>query len=394
MALQLQKSCLTKYNYSCASKSLFSMIWKELFCFLEANKLDYSLELSLNWAFYIRRYNKHWKSFRRAIMLFEQFKNSGDITPATVYLYKESRADKLLEWCQTVYKDFVENCKRRGLATATITINKAACLRFLEYLADMNITKWGSISPQVVKGFQLLDPHLSPTSRSIRATGCRNFLKYLGDRNLVASSLYSALSNKHAPKVNIVKILSEDDLTTIYNFRDNAHTKIQLRDIAIVMLGIRMGLRASDIINLKLSDISWNNTTIRFQQSKTGVFLKLPMPTEVGNSLYRYIQNGRPVTTYEYIFVRHMVPFCKLGGGAGCYSLKRVLKKDTNGFRITRKTFASRMLVNNTKPETIAEALGHSDNSTVMTYLATDGKSMRQCAISLEGIEVKGGMLS
>jgi len=68
--------------------------------------------------------------------------------------------------------------------------------------------------------------------------------------------------------------------------------------------------------------------------------------------------------------------------------------KDPHGFHVTRKTFASRMLVNNITPTMIAEILGHSDTSTVMTYLSTDGGAMRQCAISLVGIEVKGGLLS
>jgi len=36
----------------------------------------------------------------------------------------------------------------------------------------------------------------------------------------------------------------------------------------------------------------------------------------------------------------------------------------------------------------IADSLGHNDTSTVLTYLATDGDTMRQCALSLKGIEV------
>jgi integrase len=103
--------------------------------------------------------------------------------------------------------------------------------------------------------------------------------------------------------------------------------------------------------------------------------------------------DGRPETSSDYIFITHRVPYGKLEKGVCARVLKKVLSKDPHGFHVTRKTFASRMLINNTNPMMIAETLGHSDNSTVMTYLSTDGKSMRQCAISLKGIEVKGGLL-
>jgi len=118
------------------------------------------------------------------------------------------------------------------------------------------------------------------------------------------------------------------------------------------------------------------------------------MPTEIGNCLYRYIMHGRPATSLDYIFISHRVPYGKLSSGVCTYALKQALAKDPHGFHITRKTFASRMLCGCVKPAIIAESLGHSDNSTVMTYLATDGDSMRKCAITLEGIEVTEGVLS
>ena len=37
---------------------------------------------------------------------------------------------------------------------------------------------------------------------------------------------------------------------------------MELRNAAIVMVGLRMGLRASDITGMKLSDISWKERTI------------------------------------------------------------------------------------------------------------------------------------
>jgi hypothetical protein len=52
------------------------------------------------------------------------------------------------------------------------------------------------------------------------------------------------------------------------------------------------------------------------------------------------------------------------------------------------------MLMNDVGADRIAETLGHANNSSVMAYLSTDGDKMRLCALSLDGIPVKGGMLS
>lgn len=43
---------------------------------------------------------------------------------------------------------------------------------------------------------------------------------------------------------------------------------MQLRHRAIVLLGTKMGIRASDIVEIKLQDINWEKQTIGFIQEK------------------------------------------------------------------------------------------------------------------------------
>lgn len=109
---------------------------------------------------------------------------------------------------------------------------------------------------------------------------------------------------------------------------------------------------------------------------------------------YRYIMNRRPCTASNYVFISHRVPYDRLNRTCCCRALNKVLGKRKHGFHITRKTFASRMLKSKTNTDTIVDFLGHSDKSIILKYLATDGYTMRQCALSLKGIEVEGGMLA
>ena len=394
MAMRLDKSSLDKHCYSPTVRDVFRKTWKELFIFLEANELEYSSELALYWATYLQHYTVQWRAFRRGIRLFEQYRNNGDINPSVIYRGRNNRAQELPEWCRGEYDNFIEEQQRTGFAASTISMNRVSVLRFLEYLSPIGITDWKQLTPEIIKDFHLSDPHLTPEGKNAYAAKIRQFLEYLADYEIVPSYLPLALSRECAPRTNIIKTLGGEDIATIYDFATRAQSGYQLRQYAIVMLGLRMGIRACDITKLKLADISWSDATISVQQCKTDKFIKLPMPTEIGNCLYRYIMHGRPATSLDYIFISHRVPYGKLSSGVCTYALKQALAKDPHGFHITRKTFASRMLCGCVKPAIIAESLGHSDNSTVMTYLATDGDSMRKCAITLEGIEVTEGVLS
>ena len=122
--------------------------------------------------------------------------------------------------------------------------------------------------------------------------------------------------------------------------------------------------------------------------------MNVEMPVEVGNAIYRYIMWGRPETDSEFVFVNHKTPYDRLHRSVCRQALLRILPGKSCGFHATRRTFASRMLVNGVETGRIAETLGHADNSSVMTYLSTDGEKMRLCALSLDGIPIKGGVLS
>ena len=154
-----------------------------------------------------------------------------------------------------------------------------------------------------------------------------------------------------------------------------------------------MGLRASDIANLKLTDISWKESSISFIQQKTGVHLKLPLPVDVGNSLYRYICEGRPQSNSHHVFVHHRAPYCRFGSVTFGRLLKAAVtdqceSEAIHGFHVARKTFASKLLATGNPVTTIAAALGHVGVDTVDEYLAT---CTRDCVFGfLEYLEAQG----
>ncbi|EQB89771.1 integrase [Clostridium punense] len=393
IAKELGDTYLNYHNYSKMMKRLFRKAWRELYVFLEANRLSYSYKAAEYWCFCLKNYTIQWKSYRRAIKLLEQYREYGDIKPDIVYSYKEDSINILPDWSRRLLLDFLSKKKKEENSASTISMYHSSCLRFLKFLEDKEIKCCDMINPMIIKEFHASDPHSTAEARNAYSVRIRGFLDYLADLGYVPVTLQMALTTECAQKTEIVDILTDEEITSVYSFKANAKNPMDLRNAAIVLIGLRMGLRASDITGMKLTDISWEEQTISVQQQKTDKFLKLPMPVEVGNSLYKYIMNGRPCVASDYVFISHRVPYSRLNTSCCHRALYKALGKEKNGFHITRKTFASLLLKSRANPDTIADSLGHSNNSTVLKYLATDGDTMRQCALSLKGIEINGGML-
>lgn len=166
------------------------------------------------------------------------------------------------------------------------------------------------------------------------------------------------------------------------------------KDAAIVTIGLATGIRAVDLINLRLSDIDWNSETISFTQSKTGNPVYIPLTVSVGNAIARYIVEERPEAPNDYLFVRELAPFEPLGGHSSCYvCVKRVferagISKDWRiwGTHMLRHNAASTMVKNGVPIETIAAVPGHSDTDSADIYITTDEERLRECVLPLADI--------
>ncbi len=66
-----------------------------------------------------------------------------------------------------------------------------------------------------------------------------------------------------------------------------------MRDRAILLLLVRLGLRPGDIVTMRLDDIEWIHGTIRVR-GKSRQEVRLPLPQDAGDALLTYLEKGRP----------------------------------------------------------------------------------------------------
>ena len=173
------------------------------------------------------------------------------------------------------------------------------------------------------------------------------------------------------------------------------------RDRAIILLAATTGLRAGDLIRIKLTDIDWRKGEIRLLQRKTGRVSYTPLVKEAGEALQDYILNARPRSESPEVFLRLIAPRTGLADAVsiGCmfqqYQRKAGIYRhafDGKGFHGLRRRLAKKLLVTGTPLTTITQILGHDDPKSARQYLSLDTRNLKECALDFKGIPLERGL--
>jgi len=301
---------------------------------------------------------------------------------------------------QTAYhnllKEYLHDLRRTGKHDRTISFYEATARQFLEYLERKGVTAMSAVELQDVSlFFPSIAPQYQPTSMRTVLSALRSFLKFVEEQQLTPVCLSNAIPGSSGRKTAVIPTLTSEEEQKLLS--GNFTTPTGKRNLAMLLLALRTGLRSVDITNLKLEDIHWKSNTIEINQEKTGTPLILPLLTEVGNAIADYILNGRPASQEPYIFLRSQAPHQKLSGRSACYGISHKIMKETGvrqgekdrkGFHCLRHSLAAQLLSAETPLPVISSILGHRNKDSSRVYLSTDLLHLRACALGLTGIEV------
>jgi site-specific recombinase XerD len=389
-----------KNGYKETVKHNVSHILKCLYVFLAINKMDYSPSLAKRWYEQIEHETgQSYRTWIRVLNLYERFIQNNEFLLSQKYSFQSSRTAMYPMWCAESVEGYLNWLKRSFHSDETIRTYKYSVYHFCDYLLNVGMDCFDNLEKSLILDYLNHDQHATVKGTSTRRTVLRQFVTYLEDNNLVNDkTLHHVFPNKVAGTTRIVTILSSDQMSGIDMFRQECSSAIDLRDAAMVMIGLRLGFRSSDVINLKLADIDWLHKEVSIIQYKTKVPIALPLRTDVGNAIFRYIKYGRPSSDSEYVFIRHKAPYGKLSGKICSNALNRILHlrgfESSVAFHTLRKTFATNILKNNAGIERVVDALGHQDQTTVNKYLTFDEEHMRKCPLSLSNLTIKMGGVS
>lgn len=388
--IPLFHEALRAYQYSKPVLLTSEKALRLLFIVLDMSNVHYSTTLADSWIASEgqRLFKSSFVMARRGIELFDEYIKVGTIDPCKWRKRSPSAVDLLPEWCHIAVVNFIEQKTKEGRSPKEIYHHGHASVKLCQFLIEKGVIGFNFMTPEIIKEFNLQDHHRTATGKNALNGIIRKFLIFLYREGFYNQpNLYLALPSGSVSEERIVDVLTADEKNRIQLHKEKSTLPLELRDAAIIEIGMKMGFRGQDIVNLKLSDVNWKSRTIRLIQSKTSVEIWLPMSNSVGNAIYHYLKEGRPsVMDNPHVFLKARAPFGPIGPSVCRHAMDRVLpERNVPGskFHVTRRTFATDLLKKGTKTSMIADALGHSNISTIHKYLSLDEERMRLCSLSL-----------
>lgn len=272
----------------------------------------------------------------------------------------------------------------RSLVPAT-ALRYIDCLRpFLERRMALGDLDLGNLTPADVTSFVVAwCPCLNNGVAKLTVTALRSFLGFLHLDGITGRSLVSAVPTVLRRRLaGLPKGLEPDQVRRLLAACD-ASTVVGIRDLAILTLLVRLGLRRGEVAGLGLDDIDWRAGTIRVR-GKGNCHEQLPLPPDVGRRLAEYLRHARPADAQgRTVFVRHFAPHHALGPSRVSTIVADAARRADLG-RVhahrLRHTAATELLRAGASLPEIGQLLRHRRTETTAIYAKLDRNTLRLIA--------------
>ncbi|WP_185641341.1 MULTISPECIES: site-specific integrase [unclassified Burkholderia] len=226
-----------------------------------------------------------------------------------------------------------------------------------------------------------------------RTVCLRDFLRHLWRTGRTAIDLTGTVIGPHIYEHEDIPVaLRAADVQRVLDVTRKDHSHVGLRDYAILILLSTYGLRAAEVVNLRLEDIDWRREVLRVRHSKTGTYSELPLLREPGEAVLRYVEKARPSSGYREVFLRIQVPHRPFKNGSilNCITAARLRaagvapqgRKGPHAFRHAR---AVSLLRSGVPLKIIGDVLGHRSVVATAEYLKLAIEDLRAIGLDLPG---------
>jgi integrase/recombinase XerD len=217
-------------------------------------------------------------------------------------------------------------------------------------------------------------------------TALRMFLRFLVAEGLCRAGLLGAIPVlAHWRLTSLPRYLPPEDVELLISSCDLS-SPVGKRDRAILLLLARLGLRADDIVQLRLEDIDWKGAWIHVS-GKNRRETRLPLSQEVGQAIVAYLHEGRPQARTDALFIRSRAPFRALASHCAVSVLvdrairRAGIKRPSRGAaHLLRHSLATSMLGQGASLQDISVLLRHSSVETTQIYAKVDIAGLQQIA--------------
>ena len=261
----------------------------------------------------------------------------------------------------------------RGLAKNTISSYRKDLDTYADFLKSKNMNSIFSVKRSHITDFLFSQKErgLSANSISRRLVAVKMFHRFLVKERMLAEDQTSLLDSPKLWK-RIPDVLSEEDIDALLS-APNLREPQGIRDRAILEIMYATGMRASEVVNLKLNDINMEVGFLRCigKGNKERI---IPFGKKAIVAVGRYIKTTR--SEFKNVESQPNLFLNRFGHRISRQSLWKIVKRYAKEARIKkavkphilRHSFATHLLEHGADLRSVQEMLGHSDISTTQIY--------------------------
>lgn len=312
-------------------------------------------------------------SGRSLVTVVEMLTEAG-VVPAAPAGTERSEVDVLLDTFRRYLVD------ERALANSTAAAHVKRAARFLVGLDGRGLD---AVSAADVTAAVLAEAsRVSVGSTQYFVAALRSFLRFCFVTGVIGTDLSAAaLATTGRRHSSLPRGIAKADAVALVASCDRRRSDGR-RDYAVLLVLLRLGLRASEVAGLRLEDIDWRSGEIEIR-GKGSRIERLPLPADVGEAIAGYLQRGRPPTVSREVFQRSLAPMGGLGrGGVSCIVRRACGRAGVApvGAHRLRHTVACEMVTASVPLPEIGQVLRHRSLSSTAIYARVDVEQLRAVA--------------
>ena len=331
----------------------------------------------------------HQKHCFRCALCLAQFAETNKM----VEIIQRRESDEFTGEIGEQMTQYIEYKRSMRLNPKTLQGHSWYLYQFLKYLKESETFTSSLLSPLKILNYCANLLPNAAGAKHLALSILQSFLRYLYDQGKTIKDLSQVVpKDNYKKQPRLPSTYTKEEVRQILGSIDRS-TSGGKRDYAMLILAVRLGLRASDISELKFTHLLWSQNLISFIQVKTKETVELPLPADVGESIIDYLKYARPTSDDRHVFLEKAYPYNPISSKTVSRTATTIILRSgvdigdrKHGSHALRHTMASLLLESKTPLPIISELLGHSSVQTSMCYLRIDTETLRQCALDVPSV--------
>mgnify|MGYP003333537070 FL=1 len=256
----------------------------------------------------------------------------------------------------------------KGLSKNTVKAYETDIKGFIKWINKNNKQSLLNIKESSVNQYisYLFSLKLKSSSVNRKISSLKSFYLFLLKKKLIRYSPFSEVISPKQEKY-LPASMSESEVEKLLNSPD-ASKEIEQRDKAMIEMLYATGMRISELVNLKITDIDMNRSVIKVMGKGSKERL-IPFGESASEALFNYLKIRKDSSSKEVFISNRGKKITRVAfwQRIKVYLLRENLKISISPHTL-RHAFATHLLNNGADLRSVQMLLGHSDISTTQIY--------------------------